>query len=336
MPFSSLLEPIIIVFIGVSSWRHGDCHVPAHLPDGCGNVKKTTGSGFGIQGSDKSKPWVGVTSPTAHGESIASQRVFGASVKIKGFRVLTYFEYLSALHPAVSWSRRFCFWAADWLISQCRHPAPAGAVDAMTGAASAGNCWKSRAIRPKGSRRGWSPVARFAPKCKNQIAWYDNIPVVSWLVLRARCRHCDQKISFRYPLVELVTAVASVLVVHSFGPSPEALGALALTWALIAATGIDFDHQLLPDQITLPLLWLGLFLNLWLELFVPLEDAVIWRDSWLRDSVGRVSAVQAADRQGRHGGTVISSCLPRWAPGWAGGCCRLLFCLPRSSVRWLG
>ena len=113
------------------------------------------------------------------------------------------------------------------------------------------------------------------PKCKNQIAWYDNIPLFSWLILRARCRHCGVKISVRYPLVELITAVASVVVVQVFGPSPEALGGLALTWTLIALTGIDFDHQLLPDQITLPLLWLGLFLNLWLGLFASLEEAVI-------------------------------------------------------------
>lgn len=187
---------------------------------------------------------------------------------------MTYFEYLSALHPAVLGAAVFVF---GLLIGSFLN------VVILRLPARLMHDWRCQCrelLEIEGDASDSEPpglVANrsFCPKCKNQIAWYDNIPVVSWLVLRARCRHCDQKISFRYPLVELVTAVASVLVVHSFGPSPEALGALALTWALIAATGIDFDHQLLPDQITLPLLWLGLFLNLWLELFVPLEDAVI-------------------------------------------------------------
>jgi len=113
------------------------------------------------------------------------------------------------------------------------------------------------------------------PACGQTIAWYDNIPVISWLVLRRKCRHCGQAISWRYPLVELATAILSTVVIVHFGPTPEGAGALVLTWALIAATGIDFDHQLLPDQITLPLLWLGLALNLWLGLFASLEEAVI-------------------------------------------------------------
>lgn len=113
------------------------------------------------------------------------------------------------------------------------------------------------------------------PKCSNSIAWYDNIPLLSWLVLRARCRHCGAPISLRYPLVEFVTGLLSVIVILAFGPTAEGLAALVLTWALIAATGIDFDHHLLPDQITLPLLWLGLALNLWFGLFASLEDAVI-------------------------------------------------------------
>jgi len=113
------------------------------------------------------------------------------------------------------------------------------------------------------------------PKCSANIVWYDNIPVVSWLILKARCRACGAGISWRYPLVELVTALLSVLVILEFGPTAQGLAALVLTWALVALTGIDFDHQLLPDQITLPLLWLGLLLNLWFGLFVPLEDAVM-------------------------------------------------------------
>ena len=113
------------------------------------------------------------------------------------------------------------------------------------------------------------------PQCGTTIAWYDNIPVLSWLVLRARCRVCGARIGLRYPLVELTTGLLSVWVIAHFGPGPEGLSALLLTWALIAATGIDFDHQLLPDQITLPLLWAGLIINLNWGLFASLEDAVI-------------------------------------------------------------
>ena len=115
----------------------------------------------------------------------------------------------------------------------------------------------------------------YCPKCSEQIAWYDNIPLLSWIVLGAKCRKCSAKISFRYPLVEFITAVLSVLVILKFGASMEGLAALALTWSLVALTGIDFDHHLLPDQITLPLLWLGLILNLWFGLFASIEDAVI-------------------------------------------------------------
>ncbi|AKS42254.1 prepilin peptidase [Wenzhouxiangella marina] len=113
------------------------------------------------------------------------------------------------------------------------------------------------------------------PQCGKAIAWYDNVPLLSWLVLKARCRNCQKRIPFRYPLVEFSTAVLSVIVVQAFGPSPEALGALVLTWSLVALTGIDFDQQLLPDQITLPLLWLGLLVNLQWGLFASLEEAVI-------------------------------------------------------------
>jgi len=113
------------------------------------------------------------------------------------------------------------------------------------------------------------------PQCGSGIAWYDNIPVLSWLILRARCRSCSAKIGIRYPLVELATGLLSLAVVVHFGVGPETVSALVLLWALIAATGIDFDHQLLPDQITLPLLWLGLLINLNWQLFASLEDAVI-------------------------------------------------------------
>ncbi|GAB4177718.1 MAG: A24 family peptidase [Wenzhouxiangellaceae bacterium] len=112
------------------------------------------------------------------------------------------------------------------------------------------------------------------PSCGHSIRAFDNIPLLSWLMLRGRCRHCQAPISWRYPLVEALTAVLSVIVVWQLGPGAQGLAALLLTWALIAAAGIDFDYQLLPDQITIPLLWIGLLLNIQ-GLFVELPSAVI-------------------------------------------------------------
>jgi len=96
------------------------------------------------------------------------------------------------------------------------------------------------------------------PNCKAPITALQNIPVVSWLVLRGRCASCKAKISPRYPLVELATGVLSAWVAWHFGFGAPAACALLVTWTLIALTGIDIDHQLLPDNITLPLMWAGL------------------------------------------------------------------------------
>lgn len=112
------------------------------------------------------------------------------------------------------------------------------------------------------------------PHCGHPITALENIPVVSWLALRGRCRGCQAPISPRYPLVELATALLSVLVFAIFGATGTMLAALVLTWALVALTLIDFDTQLLPDDITLPLLWAGLLVNL-NGTFVPLPAAVI-------------------------------------------------------------
>ena len=96
------------------------------------------------------------------------------------------------------------------------------------------------------------------PNCKAPIKAWQNIPVASWLVLRGRCASCKTKISARYPLVELATGVLSAWVAWQFGFGLPAACALLVTWSLIALTGIDIDHQLLPDNITLPLMWAGL------------------------------------------------------------------------------
>ncbi len=100
------------------------------------------------------------------------------------------------------------------------------------------------------------------PGCENPIRPWENIPVISWFLLRAKCSACGTRISARYPVVELTAALMGVVVANHFGFTWECLGALALTWSLIALTMIDFDHQLLPDAITLPMLWLGLVFSL--------------------------------------------------------------------------
>jgi leader peptidase (prepilin peptidase) / N-methyltransferase len=100
------------------------------------------------------------------------------------------------------------------------------------------------------------------PKCGAQITVLQNIPVVSYLLLGGKCASCGAKISARYPLVELGTAILSALVAWKFGFVWYTAAALLLTWMLVALTGIDIDHQLLPDSMTLPLVWLGLLLSL--------------------------------------------------------------------------
>lgn len=112
------------------------------------------------------------------------------------------------------------------------------------------------------------------PSCQHKIRFYENIPVISWLVLRGKCSQCRSKISLRYPLVELTTAILSVVIAAHFGVTLTTLFLLILTWGLVCLTLIDFDHMLLPDQITLPLLWLGLLVNL-NGAIVPLNDSVI-------------------------------------------------------------
>jgi leader peptidase (prepilin peptidase)/N-methyltransferase len=112
------------------------------------------------------------------------------------------------------------------------------------------------------------------PGCGTAIRPWQNIPVVSWLLLRGRCAQCGMGISLRYPTIELTTGVLSGLAAWQFGFGIETLSALALIWMLVALTGIDIDSQLLPDSITLPLLWLGLAVNLF-AVWTPLSSAVI-------------------------------------------------------------
>jgi len=119
----------------------------------------------------------------------------------------------------------------------------------------------------------WTPRSA-CPHCGHAITALENIPVLSWLWLRGRCSGCGAPISVRYPLVELLTAALSAAVAWKWGASIETAGALLLAWTLVALAFIDLDTTLLPDSLTLPLVWLGLLFNLGGH-FASLPDAVI-------------------------------------------------------------
>ena len=112
------------------------------------------------------------------------------------------------------------------------------------------------------------------PACGHSITALENIPIISWLALRGKCSACHAPISPRYPIVEALTSLFSALAAVHFGFGWAAAGALLLIWSLIALTFIDYDTQLLPDSITLPLLWLGLLFNLF-GVYTDLQSAVI-------------------------------------------------------------
>ena len=118
-----------------------------------------------------------------------------------------------------------------------------------------------------------SPGSR-CPQCGHRITALENIPVLSFLLLRGRCAGCGNRISLRYPLVEILTAVLTLVVAVRFGVNAQMLFACLFTWALISLTFIDVDHQLLPDNITLPFLWLGLLCN-YFGLFTDLYSSVM-------------------------------------------------------------
>lgn len=118
----------------------------------------------------------------------------------------------------------------------------------------------------------WPPS--HCPQCKKHIAAWENIPVISYLFLRGRCSNCKWPIPLRYPFVELLTALFSLTVAYYFGVTLQTLAALVFTWMLIALTFIDIDEQILPDEITLFGLWLGLLLSLG-HVFVSPQDAIL-------------------------------------------------------------
>lgn len=115
--------------------------------------------------------------------------------------------------------------------------------------------------REKGEPITLSKPASTCPSCGHGIRAWENVPVISYLVLGGKCASCKTGISPRYPMIEAITALFSVVTILVMGPSEAALWSLLLVWVLIALTVIDFDTQLLPDSMTLPLMWLGLILN---------------------------------------------------------------------------
>ena len=117
------------------------------------------------------------------------------------------------------------------------------------------------------------PASR-CPECDHKIRFWENIPVISYLLLGGKCSNCKTHISFQYPLIEIITAILSVVVAYHFGATLQTLAALILTWSLVALTLIDAQKQILPDNITQPLLWLGIVVNL-SGLFTPITSSII-------------------------------------------------------------
>lgn len=112
------------------------------------------------------------------------------------------------------------------------------------------------------------------PKCAAPITWWQNIPVLGYLMLRGKCHGCATPISPRYPIIEIITMLLSLLVAWQFGATAQGVLGIVVTWYLISMTMIDFDHQLLPDSLTLPLMWIGLLASL-IPVFTDVQSAVI-------------------------------------------------------------
>ncbi|WP_337244090.1 A24 family peptidase [Luteimonas sp. gir] len=156
------------------------------------------------------------------------------------------------------------------------------------------------------------------PHCGHQLSWYENIPVVSWLALRGRCRSCKAPISVQYPAIELLTMLLFTACVWRFGFGWQGFGALVLTGFLVALSGIDARTQLLPDSLTLPLMWLGLIASLD-NLYMPAKPALLgavvgyaslWSVWWLFK--------QATGKEGMgHGDFKLLAALGAWC-GLAG------------------
>ncbi len=144
-------------------------------------------------------------------------------------------------------------------------------------------------VSEKSKEMSLSSPSSHCPKCKMRIKPWENIPILSYIALRGNCSNCSEKINLRYPIIELLTTLCTLYLGYLYGVSWELLAALVFTWSLITLSLIDLDHQLLPDDITIPLLWFGLVVNI-NSLFVPLESAImgailgyglLWTTYWI-------------------------------------------------------
>ena len=187
--------------------------------------------------------------------------------------------------------------ALEILLHQARLPDAARALQAWSD--SAGDSAPLRDPETHAPAYNLAVPRSACPACGHRIGALENVPLVSWLVLRGRCRACGTSIAVRYPVVELIGGILAALAIYRFGVTVAGLGACILLWSLVALTFIDFDRQLLPDDITLPILWLGLFVHLVLAyagterpfgVAVDLADAVtgamagylaLWTVYWL-------------------------------------------------------
>lgn len=133
----------------------------------------------------------------------------------------------------------------------------------------------AKKLRPRGSPRyNLITPASTCPHCGHKIKAYENIPIASYVFLRGVCASCKAPIGIRYPLVETLSGIIAAYIGWKFGLTLAMAGALVFSWALLALTAIDIDTQLLPDDITLPLMWTGLLLNL-SNVFAPISSAVL-------------------------------------------------------------
>jgi leader peptidase (prepilin peptidase)/N-methyltransferase len=162
------------------------------------------------------------------------------------------------------------------LMMQRAWRADAAAADAAAADAAAAE----GAAPPEEARFDLAWPGSHCPHCRHSISASQNVPVLSYLLLRGRCAHCRAEISPRYPIVEALTGALSVIVAWHFGATWATLAALVLTWYLIALSLIDLDHKLLPDGLTLPLLWIGMLLTL-----VEIDGGPVFAEPDLRSSV---------------------------------------------------
>lgn len=136
------------------------------------------------------------------------------------------------------------------------------------------NEWKEATTGIKGDKFTLSFPDSSCPSCKYKIRWFENIPLFSYLLLKGKCSSCKVNISKRYPLVELLTATISTLVAFKFGFNFECIALIVFSWVLIALAFIDYDHQLLPDDLTLALMWIGIVVNL-NNTIIPLKESIL-------------------------------------------------------------